>query len=81
MTIVTPTSDAGWAKEGEQVHNLNRMPGFAAEASLYRAGNPYWLRGKYHRTGQNVYPADYIDQACLGKCKGVAASRALEPQG
>ena len=46
MPIVTPTSDAGRAKEGEQVHNINRMPGFAAEASLYSAGNPYWLRGQ-----------------------------------
>src|SRR2546421_12665261 len=46
-----------------------RTPGFTGEASLYRASNHYYVHGMYHPTEQKVYPADYIDQTCLGTCK------------
>src|SRR5512132_1739399 len=45
------------------------MPRFTAEASLYSASNHYYVHGVYHRIEQKLYPADYIDQTCLGTCK------------
>jgi hypothetical protein len=45
------------------------LPGFTGEASLYSASNHYYVHGMYQRTEQKVYPADYIDQICLGTCK------------
>ena len=44
------------------------IPGFTADASLCSSSNHYYVHGMYHRTEQNVYPADYIDQNCLSAC-------------
>jgi len=46
-----------------------KMPGFTSEASLYRGSSPHFASGFSDQTEQGVYPADYIDQACLGRCK------------
>lgn len=45
------------------------IPGFTAEASLFSASNHYYVHGMYHRTEQQIYPADFIDQTCLAECK------------
>ena len=46
-----------------------KLPAFTAAASLYSASSYNHVHGRYHQTAQEVYAADYIDQACLGNCK------------
>ena len=60
--------------------NTMNVPGFTADASLYRVSNHYYVHGMYHRTESNVYPADYLDQNCLDACKvdcGIACAGLL----
>ena len=45
----------------------SNLPGFTGEASLYDARNGY-VRSMHHRTEQMIYPANYVDQACLNDC-------------
>lgn len=45
----------------------SNLPGFTGEGSLYDARNGY-VRGMHHRTEQMIYPANYVDQACLNGC-------------
>ena len=44
------------------------IPGFTANASLYKTNGRYDVHDVYHQTEQRIYPADYIDQTCLGNC-------------
>jgi hypothetical protein len=48
--------------------NLNSMPRFTAEASLYSSSSHYHVHGMYGEVEQRVYLADYLDQICLGDC-------------
>lgn len=47
--------------------NENRLPGFGADASLYRGGKCYQIDGYYHRIDMNIYPA-LVDNECYNLC-------------
>jgi hypothetical protein len=47
------------------------VPGFVAESSICDAatyGERTAVHGMYQRSEERVYPADYVDQACLSGC-------------
>ena len=52
----------------EVTRNLNTIPGFTAETSIYGTKNRYRTSGVLYSANQMVHPADYVDPMCLDGC-------------
>jgi hypothetical protein len=58
----------GCGREDPMTAGVSHIPGFTAQATLYRAHGAYGGRARSSGADQVVLLADFVDQACLSGC-------------